>query len=135
MVSCPQVDWVSNFGTCRMLKWIAAQGPTFQALLIVAVSAVAAALAFSVLGWIGVGLLGLAGLLIAVRVDLTADTVAGDLRGSSHLYARQVQELARKDPRKKAAEAAARHTALTVLRTVAGVIAAMGMGMVLFGGR
>ena len=116
MLSCPSNEWVPNFGYRRMWKWIVAQGPTFQALLITAVAAVAAALAFSVLGWIGVGLLGLAGLLVAVRVDLTEDSVAGDMTRGAHVFEKQVQELARQDPRKRAAAAATRRRA-AVLRS------------------
>ncbi|MDJ0949363.1 MAG: hypothetical protein QNJ94_10615 [Alphaproteobacteria bacterium] len=117
-----------------MWKWIVAQGPTFQALLITALAAVAAALAFSVMGWIGVGLLGLAGLIVAVRIDLTEDKVAGDMTLGSTAYVRQVEELARRDPRQRAAEAATRDIALTVLKTVAGILAAIGLGLFIFGG-
>ena len=43
-----------------MFNWLKAQGPTFNAILITALAAIAGVVAFSFIGWLGVVMLGLA---------------------------------------------------------------------------
>ena len=80
------------------------------------------------------GLLGLAALLVAVRIDLFEDAVAGDMTLGSSVYKRQVEEMGRRDPRKTAASASNRITAIDVVKTVAAGLIVIGFGMFLFGG-
>ena len=114
-----------------MWKWLVAQGPTFNAALITALTMIPALLAFSMLGWLGVGLLGVMGLLIAVKVDLYEDGVAGDMTRMNTVYREQLAERARRDPQQVALEARARARVLQVVRLIFGALAAAGFGVYL----
>ncbi len=111
-----------------MWKWLVAQGPTFNAALITALTMIPTLLAFSVLGWLGVGLLGVIGLLIAVKFDLHEDAVAGDMTRMTKVYREQLAERARRNPQEVAAEARARAQVLQVVRLIFGALAATGFG-------
>ena len=114
-----------------MWKWLVAQGPTFNAALITVVTMIPALLAFSILDWLGVGLLGVIGLLIAVKVDLHEDAVAGDMTRMSMVYREQLAERARRDPQQVAADAQARARVLQVVRLIFGALAVAGFGVYL----
>ena len=76
------------------------------------------------LGWLGVGLMGLAVLLISVRVDLEADH-PGSLHahGASemNLAARKISERFRASPEERLALAAAREKRRRILNVVRGI--------------
>ncbi len=114
-----------------MWKWLVAQGPTFNAALITALTLILALLAFSILGWLGVGLLGVLGLLVAVKFDLNEDAVAGDMTRMNKVYREQLAERARRNPQQVAAEAQARAQVLRVVRLIFGALAATGFGVYL----
>ena len=114
-----------------MWKWLVAQGPTFNAALITALTMIPALLAFSILDWLGVGLLGVIGLLIAVKADLNEDAVAGDMTRMNTVYREQLAERARRDPQQVAAEAQARARVLQVVRLIFGALAVTGFGVYL----
>ncbi len=76
------------------------------------------------LGWLGVGLIGLAVLLISVRVDLEADhPVSLHSHGSAeiNLVARQMSERFRASPEERLALAAARAKRRRILNLVRGI--------------
>ncbi|MDJ0937338.1 MAG: hypothetical protein QNI93_18295 [Kiloniellales bacterium] len=112
-----------------MWKWLVAQGPAFNAALITALTMIPTLLAFSILGWLGVGLLGVLGLLVAVKVDLNEDAVAGDMTRMNKVYREQLAERARRNPNQVAAEALARGRVLKVVRLVFGALTATGFGV------
>jgi hypothetical protein len=87
------------------------------------------------LGWFGVGLIGLAVLLISVQVDLDAD-YPGSLyfRGSAEtgLVARRISERLRASPEERlelAAARAKRRRILGMVRGVGLVLTVMGFGL------
>ena len=112
-----------------MWKWLVTQGPAFNAALITALTMIPTLLAFSILGWLGVGLLGVIGLSIAVKVELHEDAVAGDMTRMNKVYREQLAERARRNPNQVAAEALARARVLKVVRLVFGALTATGFGI------
>ena len=67
----------------------------------VVVALIAAVVSFSYIGWLGVGLLGLIGLLVSIRLDLHGGHAVPDTgQGSTavDLYAKQLEEKARSSP-------------------------------------
>lgn len=112
-----------------MWKWLVAQGPAFNAALITALTMIPTLLAFSILGWLGVGLLGVIGLSVAVKVDLHEDAVAGDMTRMNKVYREQLAERARRSPNQVAAEAQARARVLKVARLIFGALAVTGFGV------
>ena len=109
-----------------MFDWLKAQGPTFNVILITALTAIAGVVAFSVVGWLGVAMLGFAVVFLANRIDLNEDAVAG--------YARQVQEMTRRDPRERQAESAGRAKAGAVLKSVGIALFVLGFAILFLGG-
>ncbi len=110
-----------------MLKWLGEQDPGHVA---AATTAPVFALVFflaGVIGWFGVGLAGLAGLVLAHRIELSEGSVAGGF-ATPDLYRKQLEEQAREDPRKRAADAGARQRMLSIMKTVAVAVAALGFG-------
>jgi uncharacterized membrane protein len=70
-------------------------------LLWVLVALFAAVVSFSYIGWLGVGLLGLIGLLVSIRLDLHGGHAVPDTgQGTTavELYAKQLEEQARSSP-------------------------------------
>lgn len=112
-----------------MLKRLIAQDPTLSAILITALVMIPALFAFAVVGWLGVGLLGLVGLMIAVRFDMTEDAPAGDVTRQRYVYEAQVRERPQRNPLQVAAEARSREHLLRVLYTIFGTLAVAGMGL------
>lgn len=97
---------------------------------------VVSALAYWQVGWLGIGLVGLLGLIVAVQVDLhgghaVIDTGQGD--DAVRLYARQLaREAGESSPeaRKAAAEARAQRTRVVyLLNTVFITMTALGFGL------
>ena len=111
----------------HVLKWLDQQDPTYAATL--ASRAVFGLVIFlaGVIGWFGVGLVGLAGLVLAHRIELSQGSVAGGF-ATPDLYRKQLEEQAREDPRKRAADAGARQRMLLIMKTVAVAVAALGVG-------
>lgn len=92
------------------------------------------AVLFATVGWLGLGLLGLFGLLVSVRFDLHGGTAAGI---SSNIamkhHARHLEERLRAAPEQKAAEAAERserERALYIINTIC--LALIGLGFSMF---
>ena len=112
-----------------MLKWLADQGPTFNAVLITTLTMIPVLFAFGLAGWPGVSVLGLTGLMIAVRFDMTEDAAAGDFTRQPYVYEAQVQERARRNPLQAAAEARSRAGVLSVVYLVFGTVAGLGMSL------
>lgn len=76
------------------------------------------------LGWFGVGIIGLAVLLISIRVDLEADhpvSLHGHGSAEINLVARQISERSRASPEERLALVAAREKRRRVLNLVRGV--------------
>ena len=76
-------------------------------------TAALAAVAFSFVGWLGVGLVGMAGLVITTRLDLFDGHAMPEI-GHGHnpvtLYARQLERQRAQTPEQKMAAAAQRAT-------------------------
>ncbi len=111
-----------------MLKWLDEQDPGH-----VAAGATAAVFALvfflaGVIGWLGVGLVGLAGLVLAHRIELSEGSVAGGFGGTPDLYRKLLEEQAREDPGKRAADAGTRQRMLSLLKTISLAVAALGFG-------
>ena len=117
-----------------MFKWLSAQGPTFNAILITALAVIAGVFAFSFVGWLGVALLGLVGLFLAVRIDLNKDSVDGDMTMGGAGYTKQVEEMAKRDPRERQTESASRAKAVAVLKGVGIALFVFGSAMLVLGG-
>ena len=114
-----------------MLKWLDEQDPGH-----VAAGATAAVFALvfflaGVIGWFGVGLVGLAGLVVAHRIELGESSVAGGFGATPDLYRKQLEEQAGEDPRKRAADAGARQRMLSIMKTISLAVAALGFGGVM----
>ncbi|MCH9020407.1 MAG: hypothetical protein IIA73_08595 [Proteobacteria bacterium] len=114
-----------------MLKWLDEQDPGH-----VAAGATAAVFALvfflaSVIGWFGVGLVGLAGLVLTHRIELSEGGVAGGFGATRDLYRKQLEEQAREAPRKRAADAGARQRMLSIMKTISLAVAALGFGGVM----
>jgi len=122
-----------GFGCYTMFNWLKAQGPTFNAILITLLAAIAGTVAVSVVGWLGVLILGLAVLFLAVRIDLNEDAVAGDVTIGGTGYARQVQEMAKRDPREREAASASRAKVLAALKGVGIALFVLGSVMLFLG--
>ncbi len=110
-----------------MLKWLGEQDPGH-----VAAGATAAVIALvfflaSVIGWLGVGLVGLAGLVLAQRIEIGESGVAGGF-ATPDLYRKQIEAQAHEDPRKRGASASAREKALLIMKTISLAVAALGFG-------
>ncbi|MFQ5775382.1 MAG: hypothetical protein ACE5GS_12750 [Kiloniellaceae bacterium] len=97
---------------------------------------VLALVAFSQVGWLGIGLVGLVGLLISVRLDLHGGRAVADIsHGSSgvRMYARQLaEEESRSSPEQKMAaaeERAKRSRVLYLINTVWIAMIAFGFGL------
>jgi hypothetical protein len=77
----------------------------------VLVALFAAVVSFFYIGWLGVGLLGLIGLLVSIRLDLHGGHAVPDTgQGTTavELYAKQLEEKARSSPDQKLADKAHR---------------------------
>lgn len=88
----------------RRAFWIAV-------LLWVVVAIVVAVVSFTYIGWLGIGLLGLMGLLITTRLDLHGGHAVPDTgQGTTavDLYARQLEEKAKSSPDQMLADKARR---------------------------
>lgn len=96
------------------------------------VALVAAVVSFSYVGWLGVGLLGLIGLLVSLRLDLHGGHAVPDTdEGTTAvgLYARQLEEKARSSPDQRLADRvrrAEREQLLYVINTIC-------MALIVFG--
>ncbi len=110
-----------------MLKWLGEQ--ELGNVAAVATAAVFALVFFlaDVISWFGVGLVGLAGLVLAHRFELSEGSVAGGF-ATPDLYRKQLEEQAREDPRKRAADAGARQRMLSIMKTISLAVAALGFG-------
>ena len=88
----------------RRAFWIAV-------LLWVVVAIVAAVVSFTYIGWLGIGLLGVIGLLVTTRLDLHGGHAVPDTgQGTTavDLYARQLEEKAQSSPDQLLADKARR---------------------------
>lgn len=98
----------------------------------IVVALVAAVVSFSYIGWLGVGLLGLIGLLVSIRLDLHGGHAVPDTgQGTTAvgLYAKQLEEEDRSSPDRKLADIvrrAERSNLLYVINTIC-------MCLILFG--
>ncbi len=111
-----------------MLKWLGEQDSWH-----VAAGAIAAVFALvfflaDVIGWFGVGLVGLTGLVLAQRFELAEDNVAGGFDTTADVYREQIEEQARGDQRDRAASASAREKAVSIMKTISLAVAALGFG-------
>ncbi len=111
-----------------MLKWLGEQDPGH-----VAAGATAAVFALvfflaDVIGWFGVGLVGLAGLVLAHRFELAEGNVAGGFDTTADVYREQIEEQASGDQRGRAASASAREKAVSIVKTISLAVAALGFG-------
>ncbi len=111
-----------------MLKWLGEQDPGH-----VAAGATAAVFALvfflaDVIGWFGVGLVGLAGLVLAHRFELAEGNVAGGFDTTADVYREQIEEQARGNQRDHAASASAREKAVSIMKTISLAAAALGFG-------
>ena len=106
-----------EIGRQRRAFWMAV-------LLWVVIALVAAVVSFTYIGWLGVGLLGLIGLLVSTRLDLHGGHAVPDTgQGTTavDLYARQLEEQARSSPDQMLADKArraARSKLLYVINTI-----------------
>ena len=83
----------------------------FAVLLWVVVAIVVAVVCFAYIGWLGIGLLGLIGLLVTTRLDLHGGHAVPDTgQGTTavDLYARQLEEKAKFSPDQMLADKARR---------------------------
>ena len=83
----------------------------FAVLLWVVVAIVVAVVSFTYIGWLGIGLLGLIGLLVTTRLDLHGGHAVPDTgQGTTavDLYARQLEEKAKSSPDQMLADKARR---------------------------
>ena len=111
-----------------MLKWLDEQNPGHVAAgATVAVFALVFFLA-DVIGWFGVGLVGLAGLVFAHRFELAEGNVAGGFDTTADVYREQIKEQARGNQRDHAASARAREKAVSIMKTISLAVAALGFG-------
>jgi len=98
----------------------------------IVVALIAAVVSFSYIGWLGVALLGLIGLLVSIRLDLHGGHAVPDTgQGTTAvgLYAKQLEEQAQSSPDQKLADnerRAERSKLLYVINTVC-------MCLILFG--
>ncbi len=111
-----------------MLKWLDEQDPGH-----VAAGATAAVFALvfflaDVIGWFGVGLVGLAGRGLAHRFELAEGSVAGGFSATPDLYRKQLEEQARGDQHDRAASASEREKAVSIMKTISLAVAALGFG-------
>ena len=96
----------------------------FAVLLWIVVAIVAAVVSFTYIGWLGIGLLGVIGLLVTTRLDLHGGLAVPDTgQGTTavDLYARQLKEQAQLPPDQKIADEArraARSKLLYIINTV-----------------
>lgn len=114
-----------------MLKWLDEQNPGH-----VAAGATAAVFALvfflaGVIGWFGVGLVGLAGLVLAHRIKLSEGSVAGGFDTTADVYREQIEDQAGGDQRGHAASAGAREKAISIVKTISLAVAALGFGGVM----
>ena len=92
----------------------------------------AAVVSFSYIGWLGVGLLGLIGLLVSIRLDLHGGHAVPDTgQGTTavDLYAKQLEEKARSSPDEMLADKAQRDQRAKLLY----VINTICMCLIIFG--
>ncbi len=112
----------------RMLKWLGEQDPGHVAAgATVAVFALVFFLA-DVIGWLGVELVGFAGLALALSVELAKGNVAGGFNTTADVYREQIEEQARGNQRDHAASASAREKAVSIVKTISLAVAALGFG-------
>ncbi len=96
----------------------------FAVLLWIVVAIVAAVVSFTYIGWLGIGLLGLIGLLVTTRLDLHGGHAVPDTgQGTTavDLYARQLKEQAQLSPDQMIADKArraARSKLLYIINTI-----------------
>jgi hypothetical protein len=114
-----------------VLKWLSEQNPTYVAVLSTAIVVVLVFLAANFIGWLGVGLLGLVGLVLAYRIEITEGNVSGDWRVGVMVLRRQLEEQSRDHPKKRRAEAARLQRTLAVLKAIS--LAVTLLGFVIFG--
>ncbi len=111
-----------------MLKWLGEQDPGHVA---AAATAAVFALVFflaDVIGWLGVELVGFAGMAIALSLELAKGNVAGGFDTTADVYREQIEEQARGDQRDRAASASAREKAVSIVKTISLAVAALGFG-------
>ncbi|MCG8359604.1 MAG: hypothetical protein MI920_28905 [Kiloniellales bacterium] len=87
---------------------------------------------FIFLGWIGLGLMGLTGLLIAQRLDLYGDSATAQFPAGVRYHAKWLDEQRRLPPERKQAERArqeARQRRLYIVNTICIALAALGFSM------
>ena len=101
----------------------------------VVVALVVAVVSFTYIGWLGIGLLGLIGLLVTTRLDLHGGHAVPDTgQGTTavDLYARQLEEKARSSPDQMLADKArraARSKLLYIINTVCMCLIILGFYM------
>ncbi len=101
----------------------------------VVVVLVVAVVSFTYIGWLGIGLLGLIGLLVTTRLDLHGGHAVPDTgQGTTavDLYARQLEEKARSSPDQMLADKArraARSKLLYIINTVCMCLIILGFYM------
>ncbi len=111
-----------------MLKWLGEQ--ELGNVAAVATAAVFALVFFlaDVIGWLGVELVGFAGLALALSLELAKGNVAGGFDTTADVYREQIEEQARGDQRDRAASASAREKAVSIMKTISLAVAALGFG-------
>ncbi len=107
----------------------------FAILFWVVVALVVAVVSFNYIGWLGIGLLGLIGLLVTTRLDLHGGHAVPDTgQGTTavDLYAKQLEEKARSSPDQMLADKAhraARSKLLYIINTVCMCLIILGFYM------
>ena len=110
---------------------------TWYALMTVALAGwtIAGAIAWltvATLGWFGVMLLGLAIIVIALRVELDEEFPGTGAYGSAHIMRRQLEQQSEGPPEARLARFAARiehHRVLYIVRTVGIALALLGLNL------
>ena len=111
-----------------MLKWLGEQDPGHFA---AGATAAVCALVFfvaGVIGWRGVGLVGLAGLVLAQRFELAEGNDGGGLDAAADVDREQIEDQAGGDQRGHAASADTREQAISIVKTISLAVAALGFG-------
>ena len=107
---------------------------TLALIVVGALAALFGGLLFVAVGWLGLGLLGLFGLLVSVRLDLHGGTAAGIASNiAMKHHAQHLEDRLHAAPEQKAAEAARRserERALYIINTIC--LALVGLGFSMF---
>jgi hypothetical protein len=114
-----------------VLKWLGEQNPTYVAVLSTAVVVVLVFLVADLIGWLGVGLVGLLGLVLAYRTEITEGSVSGDWRVGVAVLRRQLEQQSNDDPRRRRSEGARLKRTLAIVKAV--FLAVTVLGFVMFG--